>query len=170
MLGYNEIDDLMDLVIDNIRERIYYSNRIGEIEEYLEGIGMGYLSSFNQGYKTYKAGKIVVLGASSVSVSDLENVVIGLGLDKDRFEFNLNYNKLKNYNYKKLRNNPNYRVALLGPMPHSTTGKSKSGSAIEELKKNTSLRVEKLTTSNELKITQSNFKQTLEMLIKEDYI
>lgn len=50
LLGYNEVDDLVDVVYDKIKEKIFYYNRTGELEEYLNQIGMGYLISFNQGY------------------------------------------------------------------------------------------------------------------------
>ena len=70
-----------------------------------------------------------------------------------------------------MKYNANYRVVLVGPMPHSTSGKGKSNSTIEEILNRPNYpRVEKLQSSNELKVTKSSFKEILETLIEEAYI
>ena len=56
-------------------------------------------------------------------------------------------------------------------MPHSGYGKKDSGSILAEVEKSSIYpRVERLLNGNELKITKSNFKETLERLIEKDYI
>lgn len=102
---------------------------------------------------------------------ELEFFIKSFGLDKNRFEFCLDYNKAKTYPYKKLRYNPDYRVIILGAVPHSSTGKNDSSSVIAEMKNHEGYpRVEVLSGNNEVKITKSNFKEAVHRLMCENYI
>ena len=76
-----------------------------------------------------------MIGNSQVKERDLLGIVKNLGLDKDRFEFCLDYDAIETYNFKKLQWNINYRLVIVGPMPHSTTGKINSRSTISEMEK-----------------------------------
>ncbi|MDX8417133.1 hypothetical protein [Absicoccus intestinalis] len=67
---------------------------------------------------------------------------------------------------------PQYRVVLFGPSLHSGRGKRESGSIIAELEhSNAYPRVIRMQVHNDkLKITKSNFEETLKQLIDGDYI
>lgn len=167
MLNSYELEE----IIDAITQKVILANRTGNLETLLNDWGFDNLISPYSAYETDKNGKIVVIGQSEVNKNVLCGIIKSLNLDKDRFEFCLNYNESITYNYKKLQYSPNYRVVMFGPTPHSTSGKNDSGSVIAEMiKKEGYPRVEILSGSNELKITKSGFRRTLEKLIAENYI
>lgn len=164
--GVEEIEE----ILDEIQKRITYANRTDELDILLKECG---LTDFIQEEveDRYKSGKIVVIGGSDVE----ENILVGIckrfGIDKDRLEFCLDYNKAQTYNYRKLRYNQSYSVVLFGAVPHSATGKGDSGSVIAELEsQNGYPPVRRLMAGNELKITKSNFKSTINDLISKDII
>lgn len=167
MLSYEELEE----VIDKITEKVTLANQSGNLNELLIAWGFEPLVSGTTSYETEKNGKIVVIGASEVKESVLRGIVKSLDLDKDRFEFCLDYDKTKTYQYSKLRYNPDYRLVLFGPVPHSTTGKNDSSSVIAEMKNHEGYpRVEVLSSNNALKITKTNFRSALRQLLAEQYI
>lgn len=167
MLNYEELEE----VIEKITAKITLANRSDELEELLISWGFEDLVTKAPTYETDKDGKIVVIGASDVKENVLNGIIKNLGLDKSRFEFCLDYDKAKTFQYSKLRYNPNYRVIMFGPVPHSSTGKNDSSSVIAEMKNHEGYpRVEVLSGNNAVKITKSNFKDTLSKLVLENYI
>ena len=81
------------------------------------------------------------------------------------------YKKIQKYDYKKLQHNPNYRVVLVGPSPHSGRGKGNSSSTITAIEQGKYYPpVIRLQGSNGLKITKTNFRETLEQLIEDGFI
>lgn len=167
MLNSYELEE----VIDVITQKIILANRLGTLKNLLQQWGFDNLLNSDSVYETNKAGKIVVIGQTEVKLNILEGIIKSLHLDKNRFEFCLDYNDSKTFNYKKLQYAPNYRVVMVGPIPHSSVGKNNSSSVIAEMKNKEGYpRVEILNDSNELKITKSSFRSTLEKLIKENYI
>jgi hypothetical protein len=117
-------------------------------------------------------GKIVVLGASDVDEAHLLITAGKLGIDKKRFEFCLDYDAIQKYNFRKLQYSDKYRVILVGPMPHSSAGKSASSSAIADMEHHQDMypRIIRLSAGTSLKITKSGFKEMLETLLHENYI
>lgn len=167
MLDYEQLEE----VIEKVTAKITLANRSGELEQLLVEWGLSDCVSKTSAYKTEKDGKIVVIGASEVKENVLCGIIKNFGIDKNRFEFCLDYDKAKTYQYNKLRYNPNYRVVIFGPVPHSSIGKCDSSSVIAEMKNHEGYpRVEVLSGNNAVKITKSNFKDTLNRLIKENYI
>lgn len=167
MLNSYELEE----VIDVITQKIILANRLGTLKNLLQQWGFDNLLNSDSVYETNKDGKIVVIGQTEVKLNILEGIIKSLHLDKNRFEFCLDYNDSKTFNYKKLQYAPNYRVVMVGPIPHSSVGKNNSSSVIAEMKNKEGYpRVEILNDSNELKITKSSFRSTLEKLIKENYI
>ena len=171
MLNQYEIEELVDQVVDIITQQILLANRTGSLNELLDKYGFNEFIKNNSAYDTEKDGKIVVIGQSEINKNILCGIVKSLGLSRDRFEFCLDYNESKTYNYKNMQYNPKYRVVLFGPVPHSTIGKSDSGSVIAEMQQKEGYpRVVILNSNNALKITKSGFKKALENLIAENYI
>lgn len=166
MLNYEELEE----VIEKITAKVTLANRSSELEDLLIKWGFDDLLPKAPIYETDKEGKIVV-GASEVKENVLNGIIKSLGLDKNRFEFCLDYDRAKTFPYGKLRYNPNYRVIIFGPVPHSSTGKNDSSSVIAEMKNHEGYpRVEILNGNNAVKITKSNFKDTLSKLVQEKYI
>ena len=163
MLDTERIEEL----IDTVTEKIYLANRTGELESLLKKWGLLELisddaPSSDDFYDTYKDGKIVVLGSSQTKEKDLLGIIKSLGLDKRRFEFCLDYNRVVNYQFSKLQYNPNYRLVIVGAMPHSTAGKGDSGSTIAEMEKGNGYPKVIRLGSNKLKISSTNFKTALQ--------
>ena len=167
LLGYEESDE----IIEKVTAKITLANRSGELEELLRSWGFADLLSPSSAYETDKNGKIVVIGASEVKENIILGIIKSFGLDKNRFEFCLDYEKAKTFPYKKLKYNPDYRVVIFGPVPHSSTGKNDSSSVIAEMKNHEGYpRVEVLSGNSSVKITKSNFREVLDKLTREKYI
>lgn len=166
-----EIEELEEL-LDEIRIVIFRANREGTLDEMLPKLGLNkYIQSSNSRFESYRSGKIVVIGAPTVKEKDLKAIAEDLGIDKNRFEFCLDYDKAQKYQFNKLKNNEKYRLILFGAVPHSTSDRSDSNSIIVELESNNDYpRVERLISGNELKITKTNFRTTLQRLLDEEYI
>lgn len=164
-------DEIMDRIPNDITAILSKLNRTGQLEEFLNMIGMIYLLETENDFYSYRDGKIVVVGGTEVKEEVLLSVAKKLGLDKNRFEFCLDYEAIQKYDFKKMQYAPQYRVVLFGPSPHSGRGKGDSGSIIAELESSKAYpRVIRMQGGNELKITKSNFKETLMQLIEENYI
>lgn len=165
----------LEEIIDAITAKIALANRMNELDSLLESWGLQDLIGNNSVssddfYDTYKDGTIVVIGASQVKEHNLLGIAKSLGLSKDRFEFCLDYNEIVKFNFKKMQHKPNYRLVIVGPMPHSTAGKGDSSSAIAEMETRDGYpRVVRLG-ANELKISKTSFKNALQELIDSDYI
>ena len=117
----------LEEIIDAITAKIALANRMNELDSLLECWGLQELIENNSVssddfYDTYKDGTIVVIGASQVKEHDLLGIAKSLGLSKDRFEFCLDYDEIVKFNFKKMQHKPNYRLVIVGPMPHSTAG------------------------------------------------
>ena len=167
MRSVDELDEIMDAIM----QKVTIANRMGELDELLTKWGLTDFVESTSVYDTYKDGKIAVIGATEVKQEVLEGIIKSCGLDKKRFEFCLEYDKTKTYRYDKIRYNPNYRLVIFGPVPHSSTGKNDSGSVISEMQTKSGYpRVEVLNDGNMVKISKSNFREVLNKLIEEDYI
>lgn len=174
MLEIDEIEGLYEQVIEKIREKMFIYNRDENPESlnnYLLSIGMDSLLSTVCPYETYKSGKIVILGQTSIDKGSLYGIAQSLGIEKDRLELCLDFESIEKYNFRKLRYEPKYRVVLVGPMPHSSHGAKNHSSAIAEMEQEPGYpRVIRLTANQELKITKSNLKSNLQQLVDEKYI
>lgn len=167
IFGIEELDELLE----EIKKRVLQANRNNTLDQLLTNMGMSdLLSSYSQ--FSSKDGKIVVLGATDVSLKYLVMTAAKLGIDKSRFEFCLNYDELQKYNYHKLQYTDKYRLIMVGPMPHSSCGTNDSGSTIAEMEKHPEMypRIVRMTAGTELKITKSGFKEKLQTLLQEGFI
>ncbi len=167
VLGLDEIEELLDA----IRIRVLKANREDMLDQLLASMGMHDLIEA-QAQPGNKNGKIVVLGSSGVDEEHLLMTAGKLGIDRSRFEFCLDYESIQKYNFRKLQYADKYRLVLVGPMPHSTTGTAESGSAIAEMEKHPEMypRIIRMSAGSELKITKSGFRAVLERMLIEDYI
>ena len=165
----------LEEIIDAITAKIALANRMNELDGLLESWGLQELIGNNSVssddfYDTYKDGTIVVIGASQVKEHDLLGIAKSLGLSKDRFEFCLDYDEIVKFNFKKMQHKPNYRLVIVGPIPHSTAGKGDSSSAIAEMETRDGYPKVVRLGSNELKISKTSFKKALQEQIAADYI
>ena len=160
-------------LLDGIRERIFIANRNDTLLDILNRVGWGDLLPIDpiDGFETHPAGQIVVLGASEVKKEKLLGVAKALGISKDRLELCLDYEDLVRYDYRKLQYKAKYRLVLVGPMPHSTAGTGDFSSTISAIQNEPGYpKVVELRAGGELKITKSNFTETLRGLLDEGYL
>lgn len=163
----------IDELLDGIRERIFIANRNDTLLDILNRFGWSDLLPVDptDGFETYPAGQIVVLGASEVKKEKLLGVAKALGISKDRVELCLDYEELVRYNYRKLQYEPKYRVVLVGPMPHSTAGTGNFRSSISAIENEPGYpKVVELRAGDELKITKSNFADALQGLLADGFL
>lgn len=135
----------------------------------LESYGLGDLVSASLPYflDTQKNGNIILFGDSKIKIKDIHGCLKILGIDKKRFE-HVPFNEVTNYNFKKLEYNNSYRLILVGPMPHSAKGMGDKSSIIEWLISNKN--IAKTIRFDNLKVTKSAFKETIEKEIEMGYL
>ena len=175
MLSTEELLELEEEVRQELPERLLgalsLANEQGKLQELLSLLLLPDLLEPENKYETHREGKIVVVGGSAVKKEVLLSIAKNLGIDKDRFEFCLDYEGAKRFNFQKMQYAPNYRVVLVGPMPHSVVGKDDNSSMIAKMENTEGFpRVERLIGGSELKITKSNFREKLQALLEEGYI
>ncbi len=175
MLNIDQLEKLIEELSDFIRERVTLANRTGELESLIqqwEAFDIFDKITIPQDlYETQKEGKIIILGESAINQNEISGIAKTLGLNKDRFEYCLDYEEVKNYNYSKLQYEPKYRLVLVGPMPHKTSGSGGSSSVIAEMEKTIGYpKVVRLSSNSQLKITKTNLKEALKKQIELGYI
>ena len=175
MLNVEELfeleDNIKEELDDHLTAALSRMNRSGQLEEFLRLLGMEHLLQKESGYEVYKTGKIVVIGQSDVKAKELLSIANKLGLDKSRFELHLDYEDAKNYNFRKLPDalaffNGKYSLLMVGPMPHSGSGKGDYSSIISALEAEDGYPPVVRLGSNGLKITKSDFRAKLEEMIE----
>ena len=168
--------DQLEALSEKVMQKICEANRNGSLNQLMVNMGWQELlheaCNANDSFHPLPIGNIVVLGGSEVKERHLRGVCKELGFtDKDRFEFYLDYETLQKFKYNDLQWNDSYRVLLVGPAPHKTSGTGEYASLLSALEKEPGFpRIVKMTTGNELKITKSNFKATLNGLLDEGFL
>lgn len=174
MLDYVELSELEDSIKkeldDHLTAALSKMNRYGQLEEFLQLLGMEYLLKREAGYEVHKSGKIVVIGQSDVKSDVLLAIAKQLELDKDRFELYLNYKDAKTFDFHNMQWDPKYSVLMVGPMPHSGSSKGDHRSIISALESEEGYPPVVRLGSNGLKITKSDFKTKLIEMIKKRII
>ena len=162
-----DVEELLELE-DNIRKELddhlpaalSMLNRTGELEAFLKMLGMEDLLQSKPLYQVYKTGKIIVIGRSDVKAEVLLSIAKSLGLSKERFELHLDYEDGKTFDFEKT-----YALIMVGPMPHSGTGKGDSGSIIAKIESTEGYPPVVRLGTNGLKITKTDFRNKLKEMI-----
>ncbi len=164
-------ESIMQELPDSISHILSRANRTGMMEELLGMLEMNHLLQPTIRSESYRDGKIVVIGESEATEERLLSIAKTFGLEKKRFEFCLDYERAQRFDYGKLQYEPNYRVVLFGPIPHSTAGKGDSRNTITEMERKGGYpKIVLLQNNHALKITQNSFKIALKRLVEENYI
>jgi len=163
------LPDILPYVLEKVNDE-------GKLRGLLELLSLDELINQLEAFtsKALPTGKILVFAAQNVSTKDLVGVAKNLGIGKDKLEF-YNYKEAKTYNYRKLEYNSNVCAVLFGAVPHKTAGTEDYSSVITSLKEKAEkgiiyAKVATLSTGNELKLTKTTFKNSLENLISEGHI
>lgn len=173
-LGIAELADLETslsaIFSERLTEIITRLNRTDKLNTWLELMGLTNLLEPEFSYHAYKTAKIIVIGESPIREKDLIGIAKSLSIDTKRFEFCLDYNEAKSFNFEKLRYNPNYSLALVGAMPHKTSGTGDFNSAIARMEQEEGFPPLIRIGLTDLKITKTSFKTALEQAIDNGYI
>lgn len=170
MLNVEELfeleDNIKEELDDHLTVAISRMNRSGQLEEFLQLLGMEHLLKREPEYEVHKSGKIVVIGQSEVKSEILLSIAKKLGLETNRFEMYLNYEDSKTFNFRKMQWQPKYSLVMVGPMPHSGSDKGDYGSIISALEAEGGYPPVVRLGSNSLKITKSDFRTKLTEMIE----
>lgn len=149
---------------ETLRERLAYLNRTEQLDNLLDLLGISSADSVAQ------KGIIVVVGESEVTKQCLLAIGKECGISKDRFEFCLSYDEAKRFNFKKTQYSDKYSLIMVGPIPHSSYGSGDFSSALSAIRNTEGYPPVVSLGFQSLKITKSNFKNTLEELIHNNII
>ena len=171
MLSVEELfsieENLRDILDERLEEILIRLNRSEKLDEFLKIIGLPDLLGKVVPYEHPKDGIIIVIGESSTNVTNLIGVAKELGFKKDRFEFCLEYEAAKRYDFKKTQYSQKYSCILVGPMPHSGKAKGGFSSIITKLEYEDGYPPVYRMAADELKITNSSFRKTLNELVED---
>lgn len=157
--------DKMDLI--QLRESVFqkitkeltnaYFN--GTIDDFLEKYDLKEENTDESFYYDSNNAKIIVIGDSRISKSDMEVLAKHNGINPRRIEFVLDYEKLTNFNFERFRNNMKYSDILVGPIPHKVKGLDAASSFLNMVNNQPDCfpRAIALRDANELKITKQSF-------------
>ena len=108
--------------------------------------------------------RIIVVGESRAAEPHLLGICKAMGLEKDQIDFRLSYKAFDTLDIGSLQYNDSVAGILIGPIPHKVPGQD---DPVQALKRGEgyppTVRVE--TSSGELKITKSSFREALETLL-----
>lgn len=170
MLEIEELLEIEEIISEKLEQILIKLNRTDKLGEFLELIGMSELLGTSESYSVNSSGIILVIGKCEVKEEKLAAVAKKLGINKDRFEFYLDYEDAKSFNFKKTQWSDKYSVILVGQMPHIGASAEGYNSIISALECQTGYPPVVRVGMDELKITKSSFKSTLEELIQEKKI
>lgn len=168
---------LIDVLVEasnRLHTEIKLASKRGNLEFYLRSIGMeDIILKFERStiFEPLPNGKIIIFGASQISEKDIYGVLKTLNIPKEKVELHLGYSDSKSYNFRNLQYNPNYRLILFGPIPHSVESKEDYSSVISNLENTEGYpKVIRLTDKHQLKITKSGLKNVIEEQIRIGYL
>ena len=159
-------DDIQRFINENFISILTTLNRAERLDDFFEMIGMPNPFNMERVWKPSKRGKVVVLGQSAISKTDMLVSTGKMGFDKSRFEFHLDYDEMKNMRIDSYKYKDCYCAILAGPMPHSGTGKGDFTSIITALENEEGYPPVIRMGENGLKITKSGFKKALQCLLE----
>lgn len=169
-------EDLVDIITEasyQLHLKIKEAHNRGNLQDYLTKIGMGGLHPNEETplYDSNPDGRILIFGDSQIKERQIYGVLKSIGIAKERVELYLDYKQVENYPFRKLRYNPNYRLILFGPVPHSGKGKQNHTSIITQLENTDGYtKVIRIGNSHGLKITKTSLKIAIEQEIYNGYL
>lgn len=174
-LGYDQLIDLEEAILDNLWDALTKANADGSLEQLLSSIGLAHLLKEVLGIEpplnTWGDGRILVVGDAQCRPKDLMGVAKSMGINPRRIEY-IDSNEATNYDFAQLEYSRNWCAVLFGATPHSTKGRGEDSSIIAHLEKNRERypEVRRLHANKRLKITKTNFRETLQSLIDKGIV
>lgn len=170
-------DLLIELIAEashRLHSEIIIASKRGNLENYLTSIGMSDLISIFSKTTLFEPlpnAKIIMFGDSQISEVEIYGIAKSFNIPKDKLELHLGYEEAKSYDFRKLQYNPNYKLILIGPVPHSVEGKGSYSSIITVMESEEGYpKVIRMNNGHGLKITKSGFKSVIEEQIRIGYL
>lgn len=170
-------DDLLDIITEasyRLHSEIRRAFKSGKLKGYLESIGMQDLFPKEKEvplFNTNPDGKVLIFGDAHIKEREIYGSLKEFGLQKERLELHLGYEEATKFPFRKLQYNPNYRLILFGPVPHSGDGKEDASSIITNLEQTDGYpKVIRLTDGHGLKFTKTSLKRAIEQEIHSGYL
>lgn len=116
---------------------------------------------------TQDYGHILLLGDTSIKPKDLDGCLKSLGISKNRLE-HIEYDQVTNFSFRELEYSSNYRLILVGPIPHLAKGIGNSSNPITYLTNDPN--IAKTIIFDDLKITKTKLKEVLQKEIDSGYL
>jgi len=168
---------LLDIIAEAsylFHKRIKMANKSGNLKDYLSSIGMDDIFPCEKEtplYDTKPEGKILIIGDTKLKDNKIYGCLKECGIPKERIELQLGYDDVKKYSFSSIQYNPNYRLILFGPVPHSVEGKKDKSSIITQIESTDGYpKVIRLSDGHGLKITKTNLKNAVLEEIKSGYL
>lgn len=174
-LTTEELLDLQEEILARLPESItallISLNTNGRLEEFLYLIGMGDLVDGKEPLEVWSEGRVIVFGDTQIREKDLFGVAKDMGVSKERIEF-IDFNEAKRFDYKTLEYNHKVVAVMFGAVPHSTSGKGSDTSVITKMERKRDVfpKVIRLNANGTLKVTKTNFRESLKELIESGLI
>ncbi len=169
-------DDLLDIMVEasnRLNREIREAFKRGNLEGYLDSIGMRDLFPVPEEpiFQTDPEGKILVIGEARIKEQQIYGCFKEFGITKDRVVLKTRYYEAKTFSFKDLQYNPNYRLILFGPVPHSVEGKGDSSSIIAQMENSDGYpKVVRLSDGHGLKLTKTSLKRAIAREIDSGYL
>lgn len=170
-------EDFIDIITDasmRLHSEMKQAYKEGDLAIYLSSIGMNdlYPSEEKENlYETNPEGRVLIVGESKISKTVIHGCLKEFGIPKERIETVLDYREVKNASFKNLQYNPNYRLILFGPTPHSGRGKKDQSSIITQIENDDGYpKVVRIGDAHGLKITRTSLKRAIEKEVKSGYL
>lgn len=168
---FTNILDYTQREIGNILTSAWHN---GTLDKVLEPLGLSNLlphEAMEYWNDTLSRGKILIIGESSIKEREIMSSLKSIGISKDRVELRLGYDAVKRFDIGQLQYNPEYRLILVGPMPHKTVGTGDYSSPLSRMEREAGFpKVVRMCSNEELKITKSNLKQIVNEQIMSGYL
>ncbi|MDD2629613.1 MAG: hypothetical protein PHV61_05515 [Limnochordia bacterium] len=169
-------DNLLDIIAEasyKLHREIKRAYRNGNLDGYLSSIGMLDLlpPEDDSIYDTDPEGKVLIIGEAKIKEHQIYGCLKEYGIAKERVELHMGYERSKNFRFQNIRYNPNYRLILFGPVPHSGEGKAEKSSIITQIEDTDGYpKVIRLKDANGLKITKTSLKNAISREINSGYL
>lgn len=154
-----DLEQILDKIYQKLIKEVNEAYHNGKLDELLKKYGFVDENEDEHAYYDSNHSKIIVIGDSRISKSEMEGIAKHNGIDPRKIEFVLEYDKLTNYNFCKFKYNMSYSDILIGPIPHKVKGLDASSSFMAMVKKQPECfpKVINLRGSDNLKITKNSF-------------
>ncbi|MFC2159239.1 hypothetical protein ACFLQS_00780 [Actinomycetota bacterium] len=170
-------ENLLDIITGasyRLHIAIKRAYKSGNLQDYLSSIGMIDLfpcENETSLYDTNPEGKILIIGDTKLKDNKIYGCLKECGIPKERIALQIGYDNVKNYSFKSIQYNPNYRLILFGPVPHSGVGKKEKSSIITQIENTDGYpKVVRLSDGHGLKITKTSLKKVVLQEIQNGYL